>query len=116
MPSLVHHVAVAAVGCAMLALTPQSVLARYNCAVKATKDGFVALRDGPAASNRLIARMKGGELVGLLHPPDYDGIVRKGNWIFVRYVPGAMFAKANEADYDKAIPGWVNNSLIACHE
>ena len=101
---------------AILMFAPQSASARYNCAVKATKDGFVALREGPSTSGKLIARMKKDELVGLLHPPDYENLVRRGNWIFVRYVPGALFVNANKADHDKAIPGWVNNDLLVCHE
>jgi hypothetical protein len=57
-----------------------------------------------------------GELVGLLHPPAYEKIVRRGNWLFVRYVPGSRISDPNAADHDKAIPGWVNDRLLECHE
>lgn len=101
---------------ALLAFAPVEVQARYTCGVKKTADGFVALRDSPSPAGKLITRMKPGELVGLLHPPDHEKLIRKGNWIFVRYVPGSNINKANDADHDKAIPGWVNNDLLICHE
>jgi hypothetical protein len=116
MPRHARTIAFAALALSTMALAPQEASARYNCAVKSTKDGFVALREGPAASSKLIARMKKDEIVGLLHPPDYENLVRKGNWIYVRYVPGSVFDEANKADYDKAIPGWVNGRLLDCHE
>ena len=101
---------------AVFAIVPQAAFARYICEIKSTKDGFVALRDKPAATGKLITRMKKGEMVGLLHPPDHEKLIRKGNWIYVRYVPGALFAKSNEANFDKDVPGWVNDSLIDCPE
>lgn len=97
-------------------LSPQTASARYNCEVKVTPDGFVALRDGLSAAGKLIARMKKGEVVSLLHPPDYEKLIRRGSWIFVRYIPGSQFARVNEANHDKAIPGWVNDKLIDCPE
>ncbi len=108
--------ALAAGAIAFLPLVPQEALARYNCAIKPTKDGFVSLRDSPGSSGKLVARMKKGELVGLLHPPDYEKLIRKGNWIYVTYHAGVQFEKAHESNTDKGVSGWVNNSLIACHE
>lgn len=101
---------------AMILFSAGEAQARYNCGVKRTADGFVALRDSPSPAGKLITRMKPGELVGLLHPPKYEDIVRKGRWLFVRYVPGSNINRANDADHDKAIPGWVNDALLNCHE
>ena len=91
--------------------------ARYTCAVKATADGFVALRAGPGVRHRLIARMRRSEVVGLLHPPKYEKIVRKGAWLKVCYVPGSTFGKpARPGAAVRSIPGWVNGRLLDCHE
>lgn len=95
---------------------PQSAWARYTCGVKPTPDGFVALRKGPGIRFKLIARMKKGEIAGLLHPPGYEKIVRKGKWIFVRYNRGTQFQKSVNVDDNKAISGWVHGSLLECHE
>ncbi len=97
-------------------LAPQVASARYTCAVKPTKDGFVALREGATPSAKLIARMKKGELIGLLHPPDYEKLIRKGNWIYVTYHAGVQFGKAHLSNTDNGVSGWVNNSLLDCHE
>jgi len=111
-----HLTAWAAFPAAFLALLPGEAFARYNCGVKKTADGFVALRAAPSPQAKLITRMKPGELVGLLHPPNYDNPVHQGNWTFVRYVPGSNIDKPNGANHDKGIPGWVNNALLNCHE
>jgi hypothetical protein len=116
MPLHLRLLTIASMGFLAGTLDAGPAWARYNCGVKGTADGFVALRDGPSASRKLIARMKKGELVGLLHPPDYEKIVRRGGWLFVRYVPGSKFSDPNAADYDKAVPGWVNDRLLECHE
>jgi hypothetical protein len=116
MPRHARTIAFAALALSTIALAPQEASARYNCAVKSTKDGFVALREGASPSAKLIARMKKGELVGLLHPPDYENLIRKGNWIYVTYHAGVQFEKVHEANLDKGVSGWVNNSLLLCHE
>ena len=95
---------------------PQSAWARYNCGVKATSDGFVALRKGPGARHKQIARMKKGEIAGLLHPPDHEKVIRKGKWTYVRYNPGTQFQKTAKVDDRKAVSGWVHESLLECHE
>jgi hypothetical protein len=57
-----------------LALAAASVLALTHalparatafCEVKATRDGFVALRDAPSTAGKLIRRLKAGEMVQL---------------------------------------------------
>ena len=99
-----------------LLLAPQAAAARYNCGIKPTKDGFVALRDGASPGAKLIAQMKKGELVGLLHPPDYEKLIRKGGWIYVVYHAGVQAEKVHEAKLEKGVSGWVNDRLIDCPE
>jgi len=76
----------------------------------------VALREGASPGAKMIARMKKGELVGLLHPPDFENLIRKGNWIYVTYHAGIQFEKAHESKIGDGVSGWVNNSLLLCHE
>jgi hypothetical protein len=94
-----------------------SAEARYACAVKPTRDGFVALRAGPSTQRPIIARMKVHEMVGLLHP-DKEEIVRSGDWLFVRWYPGTRRTADSTPDMDekKARAGWVRDSLIDCFE
>jgi hypothetical protein len=90
--------------------------ARYACAVKKTADGFVTLRQGPSARHPEVARMKPQELVGLLHPPDYEKIERKGDWLFARWYPGTRRTATQMPNADEATAraGWVRtNSSIA---
>jgi hypothetical protein len=91
--------------------------ARYACAVKKTKDGFVSLRQGPSHRQSEIARMKPQELVGLLHP-DRDDIVRSGDWLFVRWYPDTRRTADHipDADETRARTGWVRDRLIDCFE
>jgi hypothetical protein len=91
--------------------------ARYACAVKKTKDGFVSLRQGPSHRHPQIAWMKPQELVGLLHP-DRDDVVRSGDWLFVRWYPDTRRTADHipDADETKARAGWVRDSLIDCFE
>ncbi len=99
-------------------LAPQAAQARYACEVKRTADGFVALREGPGAASKMKARMKRGELVGLLHPPDFENLVRKGDWLFVIYYPGVKHVDLPKTDTHKAksINGWVHDRLIDCKD
>jgi hypothetical protein len=92
--------------------------ARYVCAVKRTPDGYVALRQGPSAKHPEVGKMKPQELVGLLHPPGYETVVRKGDWLFVRWSPGTRRTADTipEVDEAKQIAGWVRDKLIDCFE
>lgn len=96
---------------------PTATEARYACAVVRTADGFVALRQGPSERQRMIARMKAQELVGLLHP-DRDDIVRSGDWLFVRWYPGTRRTADHIPDVTEAQgrTGWVRDKLIDCFE
>jgi hypothetical protein len=69
------------------------------CEILPTRDGFVALRDGPSSSARLVRRMEAGEDVQI------DSTVRqRGGWMKVFYTGP-----------DRSImqPGWVNRRLVA---
>ena len=107
---------IAALALGLAAIAPQSASARYICEIKPTRDGFVALRDGPGPAHKMIARMNRGESVGLLHPPDYEGIVRRGNWLKVTWQSGRMFATPNKKAATPEHTGWVNDGLIDCPE
>jgi hypothetical protein len=91
---------------------------RYACAVKRTADGYVALRQGPSARHPEVGKMKPQEFVGLLHPPDYNDIVRKGDWLFVRWSPGTRRTADSIPNVDEAkqIAGWVRDKLIDCFD
>lgn len=101
----------------LLLLIAAPAEARYACAVKPTRDGFVALRDGPSARHTQLARMRPHELVGLLHP-DTDDIVRQGDWLFVTWYPGTRRTADSipKMDDNAGRKGWVRDSLINCFE
>jgi len=102
----------------LLLLTATSVAeARYNCAVKSTPDGFVALREGPSTRHAMIARMRAQEMALLLHP-DREEIVRSGDWLYVRWHPGThrtafTMPAGNDAT---ARSGWVRDRLLDCFD
>jgi hypothetical protein len=102
---------------AILAGVHATAEARYACTAKRTPDGFVALREGPSARNKLIARMKRPELIQLLHP-DKDEVVRSGDWLFVRWYAGTRRTADHipTVDATKGRPGWVHGDLIDCFE
>jgi hypothetical protein len=92
--------------------------ARYACAVVKTADGFVTLRQGPSVRHPEVAKMKPHELVGLLHPPDFEKVVKSGDWLFVRWSPGTRRTSDHIPDVDesKVRSGWVRDKLIDCFE
>jgi len=92
--------------------------ARYACAVLKTSDGFVAFRQGPSARHPEVAKMKPQELVGLLHPPAYNDIIRSGDWLFVRWYPGTRRTADHipAMDESKGRTGWVRDKLLNCFE
>jgi hypothetical protein len=102
----------------LLLLAATSVAeARYNCAVKRTPDGFVALREGPSTRHAVLARMRPQEMVGLLDPVTEE-IVREGDWLRVRWHPGTRrtafhMPAGNETT---ARSGWVRDRLLDCFE
>src|SRR3712207_1924753 len=73
------------------------------CEVKATRDGFVALRDGPGAHARLLQRMRPGDEVMM-------GQGRKGAWVEVTYWRGGRFATGKNPEGDAATDrGWMHS-------
>lgn len=78
------------------------------CDVRNTRDGFVALRAGPDAKARLIARMRAGDEVLVR-----DDIAARGGWMFVTWWKGGRFKVKRETGYDPSDgEGWVRESLI----
>jgi uncharacterized protein YgiM (DUF1202 family) len=68
------------------------------CEILSTRDGFVALRDGPGTSAKLIRRMKTGETVQI------DSTTKpRGGWMKVYYTgPDRLLMQ----------PGWVSRRLV----
>ena len=96
----------AALGGALFA--PTSASAMIVCWVKQTPDGFVALRAGPDAGARLIARMKGGDTV-----QGVEGVKDRNGWSYVHWWKAATHEKNSGVSLG-AIDGkgWVRASLI----
>jgi hypothetical protein len=107
-----------AVAMALLVTVSDPSEARYHCAAIRTPDGFVALRQGPSAQHPIVGKMKPQESVLLLHPPDYNDIVRKGDWLFVSWIPGTRRTSSHmpKIDESKSRTGWVRDKLIDCFE
>jgi uncharacterized protein YraI len=84
---------------ALLVALTSPVQATAFCEVRQTSDGFVAMRAGPAASARLVRRLKAGEQVQIDR-----SVAMRGQWVRVLYT-----------GRDKAAmqPGWVNSRLIS---
>jgi hypothetical protein len=73
------------------------------CNVLESPDGFVALRAGPSAGARLVARMKAGDEVQIL-------LGRKGNWEEVYHWRG--LDRHNDETRTNKRHGWVNTRYI----
>ena len=77
------------------------------CEIKATRDGFVALRAGPGPNARLLQRMRPGDEV-LLRPE------REGAWQSVSYWRGGRFRSGRNPDGDPPTAiGWMHKDLVA---
>lgn len=80
------------------------------CSVMPTPDGFVALRDSPSPSGRLIAKMHPGEIVVI---EVKDGrLVRSGGWARVSHYPGEAMPDPGEPNFDKVKRGWAKDKLV----
>lgn len=73
------------------------------CNLRPTDDGFIALRAGPSAKAKLIARMKPEDEV-------MPGLEQKGRWVSVTWWPG--LSRHEEGGFARGIKGWVHGSLI----
>lgn len=94
--------------------TTKPASARYLCEALPTDDGFVALRSAPSPKGFVITRMRPGNAIRLLHPPDYDDLVRSGSWLFVAYFPGV--SDIPDEARDEGVRGWVAERLLDCGE
>lgn len=72
------------------------------CGIAPTADGFVALRAGPSASARLLARMRVGDEVMI-------GLDRVGPWVAVRWWPGDSRLVRG---FHTGRRGWVHGALL----
>lgn len=77
------------------------------CEIKPTRDGFVALRDGPGPTARLVGRMRPGDEVML-------GQGRQGAWTEVVHWRGGRWASGQHPTGDPPTArGWMHEGLIA---
>ena len=77
------------------------------CEIKATRDGFAALRAGPDPGERELERMRPGDEVML-------GQERKGAWVRVTFWRGGRFASGrNPAGDPPTAVGWMHRDLLA---
>jgi polynucleotide 5'-kinase involved in rRNA processing len=81
------------------------------CELKETSDGFVALRSGPSAKTRLVARMKPNEVIAIERTESLE-LVMRGKWAKAEYFPGEEMPNPGEPGSEKIRRGWVNFDLI----
>ena len=94
-------------GLAAAVLSASPARATAFCDIKPTKDGFVALRDGPSPASRILHRMRPGDEVLL-------GTERAGPWIKVTYWRGGRFRTGRNPTGDPPTSiGWMNRVLLA---
>ncbi len=82
-----------------LSATPASAFA-ITCTVTPTSDGFVALRERPDASSRLLHRIRPGDNVEYMKRDDETFV--PGNWQRVHVLPGE---RQDNAPLFRAIDG-----------
>lgn len=80
--------------------------ASLYCEIRPTRDGFVALRGGPAVAAPLRERMRPGDEIRL-------GQRSRGDWVEVAYWRGGRFANGDAAGGPPTAEGWMNRRLIA---
>lgn len=95
-----------ATAAALLAFSALGILpasATSFCIIKKTSDGFVALRSGPGANTRLVAKMKPNDEVMI-------GLKERGNWMEVTWWRGDdRHIKGFNASSGK---GWMHKKLV----
>jgi hypothetical protein len=88
---------------------PGTASAMVVCWVKKTSDGFVALRAQPSPEGRLIAKMRGGDVVW----GDPDSKVKDRNgWTYVNWVKKSTHEATGGVTVKIDGKGWVRASLI----
>ena len=95
----------AAVAGALLTFAATESVATTYCNIKQTKDGFVALRSGPNASSRLVAKMRVGDEIQA-HSES------RGKWIKATWWKGGRFKGGGPTPDSSNAAGWVHGSLI----
>lgn len=81
------------------------------CEVKATPDGFVAVRAAPTPRGALVARARPGEIVEIVSGKG-GAPVASGVWRRVRHFPGEAMPASGAPGFDKVRAGWMNSRLI----
>lgn len=88
------------------ALGPSPASASLFCEIRPTRDGFAALRAGPAPDAALLHRMRPGDEVMI-----YPG--RRGRWIEVAYWRGGRWRTGtNPAGDPVTAVGWMHEALL----
>lgn len=93
----------AAAALALNALIALPASATSFCNIKRTSDGFGALRAGPDANARLLARMRPGDEVML-------GMNERGPWQQVTFWRGQT--RHQDGGFARGQSGWVHRSLL----
>lgn len=97
---------------ALLLALPRPAAATYVCAVMASPDGFVALRDAPSPRAKEIMRAKPGHAVVILQKPNGDQITQ-GSWHRVFYYPGDVIPEKSDPAYKKGREGWMHKRYVS---
>ncbi len=77
------------------------------CEIPKTRDGFVALRSGPATTNAIVARMREGDEV----MADAQAAPRNG-WVRVLWWKGGRFRPEGYAFDKPSGKGWMSRSFM----
>lgn len=80
------------------------------CSVMPTPDGFVALRDRPSPTGRLITKMHPGEIV-VIDVKD-NKLVRVNGFARVSHYPGEAMPLPGEKEFAKVRRGWAKDKLV----
>lgn len=110
MPALFNIRQVAALALMLFSASGARAEVFNVCSVMPTRDGFVALRDSPSPSGRLITKMHPGEIVVI---DVKDGrLVRSGGWARVSHYPGEAMPNPSEPKFDKVKRGWAKDKFV----
>lgn len=96
--------------CAIMLAAKPAMAINAVCEVRPTPDGFAALRAGPSADARLIARMKSGHSVHL-RARNQGEVIRSGPWTQVIYWNGELYIPS-QPEFRTGRIGWVAQRLI----
>jgi hypothetical protein len=99
----------------MLAISAHGAFAQNVCTAEPTPDGFVALREAPSASARLIVQMHSGDMIVIdRHPSFPTGFVpvRSGQWFRASHYVGNVFPTRGDPEFNNVRRGWVHVRLV----